>query len=299
MKLADVGMLVLLAAIWGAAFLFIRVAAPLLGPVVLVDIRVLLAGFVLLIGAVVTGRFSLPGSRWRQYLLLGPINAGIPFTLISVAELHITASFAAILNATTPLFAAVIAAAWSKTPLTAARLVGLLMGLVGVGVLVGWSPLPLSPVVLLSAGASLLAAAFYGVGGVYASRAFVGESPLTLSIWQQLAAGAVLIPFAVPGLPHATFTPGALIALLALALLATAAGYLLYFRLMANIGPTNTLSVTYLVPVFGLFWGGLFLHERVTVGTFVGLAIILASVTLVTGLRLQMPSTRLAAARRS
>ena len=251
----DLGMLLLLAALWGSSFLMIRVAAPVLGPLPLVDIRVFLAGGALLLYALAVGKRPALRARGRAFLTLGAINAALPFTLIAFAELHLSASLAAILNATTPLFAA----------------------------LVGWQAIPITPLVLASVGLSLLAALFYALGGIYASRTFAGVPSLTLAIGQQLAAGIWLLPFALASAPGTRITLGAVVAMLVLALAGTSLGYLLYFNLIARVGATNTLSVTYLVPVFGVFWGRLLLNEAIHLGTIAGLAIILTSVTLVTG----------------
>ncbi|HEY8599359.1 MAG TPA: DMT family transporter [Thermomicrobiales bacterium] len=291
MKLRDLGALVLLAALWGGSFLFMRVAAPALGPIVVAAMRVALAAFALLGYALAVG--LRPGWRaaWRQFLIMGGLNAAIPFTLITAAELHLTAGLAAILNATTPLFAALAAALWLGERLTLAKGAGLFLGICGVVVLVGWSPLPPGPLGFASIGASLLAALFYAVAGVYAKRTFVGIVPLRLALGQQLGATALLLPLAIPvGIataPTLRPTPGVIAAILALAILCTSVAYLLYFYLIASVGPTKTLSVTFLVPVFGLLWSTIFLHEPLGISTLLGFGLILLSVLLVTGLRLR------------
>ncbi len=285
MKPRDLATLLLLAAIWGASFLFIRVAAPVLGPVALMEARVLLASVALVVYALALRRFPELRPRWRAYLILGAINAAAPFTLIATAELTLTASLAAILNATTPLFAAIVAAVWLRERLTGRRALGLVLGLAGVAVLVGWSPLPLNGSVILAVVTSLAAALFYALGGVYSSRAFRGAPPLALAVGQQLGATAVLLPFVAVRPPVSAPSGAVVLTVLALALLPTAFGYILYFRLIANVGPTKTLTVTFLVPVFGLLWSAIFLRESVGAGTLVGLAIILSSLTLVTGMR--------------
>lgn len=288
MKARDVGALGLLAALWGGSFLFMRLAAPTLGPIVVATARVGLAALALLAWAAAIGQHPRVWAGWRQFMVMGALNAALPFTLITAAELHLTAGLAAILNATTPLFAALVAAAWLGERLTLAKGSGLALGLGGVGVLVGWSPLPPGPLGLASVGACLLAALLYAVAGAYAKRTFVGVPPLRLAIGQQLGATALLLPLALPiGIataPAMRPTPSVAAAILALAVLCTSVAYLLYFHLIASIGPTNTLSVTFLVPVFGLLWSALFLHEPLGPGTFLGLGLILASVLLVTGM---------------
>jgi drug/metabolite transporter (DMT)-like permease len=283
----DLGALILLAALWGASYIFIRVAVPALGPFVLMGARVALASGALALYAVILAR-GMPKfrSRWKEFLIVGATNSAIPFTLIAAAEIELTASLAAILNSTTALFVAVVAAVWIGESLTVRKVVGLLLGFAGVVVLVGWDPVPLNGAVLLAVGAMLAASLSYAVGGVYVKRTFAGVSPLAMTIGQQGAAAAILLPLAAVSLPgEAPPLPAALSAL-ALALLCTAVAYLLYFRLIENVGPTKTLAVTFLIPVFGLLFGVVLLDEPVGLGTLVGFAIISLGVALVTEIRL-------------
>lgn len=122
----------MLGALWGGSFLFIRVAVPALGPTLLMDIRVFFAAVALILYAVVLGRLGGLRTRWRQFLVLGGVNAALPFTLIAAAEINLTASLASILNSTTPLFTAVVAALWIGESLTARKMVGLMLGFAGV-----------------------------------------------------------------------------------------------------------------------------------------------------------------------
>lgn len=281
----QVGLLVLLAGIWGASYLFIRVASPVFGPFVLIEGRVILAGAVLWIYAAITGQMPDLRTGWQRYPVLGALSGAIPFTLIAASELYLPASLAAILNATTPLFTAVVAAIALGERLTPARLCGLALGTIGVGVLVGWSPVPLNGGLVFGVVTSLIAALSYGLGGVYASRTFHGVPPLTMAIGQQAGAAVLLLPFAAVALPRAHFTAPAFLNFLGLALLSTAIAYLIYYPLIKQVGPTRTLSVTFLIPLFGLLWGALFLHEHIGPGTLIGLAIILSSITLIAGVR--------------
>jgi drug/metabolite transporter (DMT)-like permease len=282
----DLAALILLGSLWGASFIFIRVAVPALGPFVLMDLRVLLAAAALILGAVAVGSLPKLRSHWGRFLVLGFLNAAVPFTLIAASEINLTASLAAILNSTTPLFTAMVAAVWIGEALRLRRIFGLLLGILGVVLVVGWTPLALSPVVLLSIGASLAAALSYGFGGVYAKRAFSGLPPLSMAIGQQAGASLLLLSPSAASLPGEVPSSGVVLSVLALALLSTALAYLLYFRLITSVGPTSTLTVTFLVPVFGLLFGALFLGEPVGAGMLVGLGVILSSVALVTGIRL-------------
>jgi drug/metabolite transporter (DMT)-like permease len=287
METRDLGALLLLGALWGASYMFIRVAVPALGPFALMGLRVALAASVLALYAAFLVR-DLPKfrSRWREFLIVGATNSAVPFTLIAAAEIELTASLAAILNSTTALFAAAVAAVWIGEALTMKKVFGLVMGLVGVAVLVGWDPIPLNSIVLLSVGAMLAASLSYAIGGVYVKRTFAGVPPLAMAIGQQAGAAVLLLPLAAVSLPEEAPPLPAALSALALTLLSTAVAYLLYFRLIENVGPTKTLTVTFLIPVFGLLFGVVLLGEPVGVGTLVGFGIILYSVALVTEVRL-------------
>lgn len=286
MNAKALGALVLLAGVWGGSFLFMRVAAPVLGPVPLVFVRVALAALALFAYAAAARKNVAVRPLLRRFLVMGLLNAAVPFTLISFAELRLSAGLAAILNATTPLFAALVAAVWLRDRFTTRQAIGLLLGLVGVGILVGWDGLPTEAILWASVGASLFAAVSYALAGVFAKRAFAGVPPLTLAIGQQTGASLLLLPVAVPTAiitaPSIRLTTTVIVAVLALALLCTSVAYLLYFYLIAAVGPTRTLSVTFLIPVFGLLWGVLFLGEAISTTTVFGLGVVLASVFLVT-----------------
>jgi drug/metabolite transporter (DMT)-like permease len=283
-KLRDVLLLFLLGAIWGASFSLIRVIVPALGPFVLAGTRAALAGLALLLYARIVGEYIGWREHWKQFLILGGINAALPFALISAAEIHLTASFGAILNATTPLFTAVVAAIWLKDRLTAKKMLGLAFGVVGVTVAVGWSALDLSLLTLLSVGASLAACLCYALGAVYAKVTFKKMSPVTLATGQMLGATVVLSLPTVAGAGLATpekISVPVILCLLALALLATSFAYLLYFRILTSAGPTAAATVTFLVPIFSIFWGSLFLGEEITIGLIVGFLIILSALFLI------------------
>ncbi|MBA2714700.1 MAG: DMT family transporter [Rubrobacteraceae bacterium] len=287
MRPRDFAGLVLLGALWGASFLFIRVAVPALGPFLLVWLRVGLAAAALLLYALAAGRLPKIRSRWRSFLALGFINAAVPFCLISTAEIHLTASLAAILNSTTVMFTAMVAAVWMGEALTARKVVGIVLGIVGVTVLVGWDPLPMSGIVLLSVAAMLTASLSYALGATYAKWSFSGIPPLGMAIGQLAAATALLLPFSVASPPGEVPSSSVAFCVLGLALLSTAVAYLIYFRLIENVGPTSTVTVTLLVPVFGLVFGVVLLDEPFGPGTLAGLGIILSSVILITGISLR------------
>ena len=290
MKPVHYGALLVLGAAWGASFLFIGVAVPEFGPLRLMFLRVLIAGLLLLVVARLTLRQT--GLRetlrlrenWRKYLIVGLLNSALPFTLIAFSELRLSVSLAAILNSTTPLFTALVAAAWGSEQLTGRKIVGVLLGVIGVGVLVGGAPLTLDRGILMAVLASLLAALAYGMGAVYAAK-HISSLPAAYASTAQLLAAAVWLAVPAAASPAIRPSPVTIGALAALILVSTTFAYLLYFFLLRNIGPTRTASVTFLVPVFGSTWAILFLHEPFSLSMLLGLAIILLSVGLVTGAR--------------
>jgi drug/metabolite transporter (DMT)-like permease len=254
-------------------------------------LRVLIAGLLLLVVAYATNPRDHIGAilrlrdNWRKYLLIGLLNSALPFTLIAFSELTLSVSLASILNSTTPLFTALIAAAWGSERLTGRKVWGVLLGVVGVAVLVGGAPLAIGPGEIVAVLASLTAALSYGTATVYAARHITGLPYAYASTVQLLAAAVVLaVPAAL--VPAAARPSTAAVAsLAALILLSTTFAYLLYFFLLKNVGPTRTTSVTFLVPVFGSLWAILFLNESISPGMIAGLAIILVSVGLVMGQR--------------
>jgi drug/metabolite transporter (DMT)-like permease len=274
----------MLGALWGGSFLFIRVAVPALGPFLLVELRVGLAATALFLFALAVGSMPKIRSRWRSFLVLGFLNAAVPFSLISAAEIHLTASLAAILNSTTVMFTAIVAAVWMGDPLTARKTIGIVLGIVGVSVLVGWDPLPLNGIVLLAVAAMLLASLSYALGATYAKQSFSGIPPIGMALGQLGGAVALLLPLAVVSLPERAPSTVVTLSMLGLAFLSTAVAYLIYFRLIENVGPTSTVTVTLLVPVFGLLFGVLLLEEPFGFGTLAGLGVILTSVVLITGI---------------
>lgn len=290
----DVVRLLLLAGLWGGSFAFIRVAAPELGAIWLAFARVALAFAALF--ALALGRRAVPPflAHWRSYAVIGIVNSALPFALFSFAEQYIGASTAAILNATSPFFGAIVAALWLKDALTWPKLAGMGLGLAGVVLLVGWQTEPLTGTMLVASFACLAAAFCYGVASVYAKRHMGGVPSAAMALYSQLTAAIVLAPalLFVP-LPSPP-TPLVIGNVVALALGSTALAYLLYFRLIATIGPARALTVTFLIPLFGVLWGYLFLGEPLTANALVGCALILGG----TWIAARAPAAALAQGRR-
>ncbi|HTQ77463.1 MAG TPA: DMT family transporter [Burkholderiales bacterium] len=279
---ADYARLLLLAAIWGGAFPFMRVAAPVFGPAWTAELRVLVGGLALY------GWLRLrgvdPGLRRhaRFYLLLGAVGIALPFALYSYAAMRAPASLLAILNATAPMFGLAWNASFRDERLTGRKLAGLALGIAGVALIAAPSEIAASGALSSAVAAALGACCCYGVVGVLVKRFARGATPRAMAAGNQLAAAAVLLPFAamVP-----TATPPTVLAaanLLALALLGSAVAFPLYFRLIADVGATRALTVTYLIPLFGVTWGYLFLGESLPASALASAALIVAGTVLVT-----------------
>jgi len=281
-KAADYTRLVALAAIWGAAFIFLRVAAPVLGPAWTAEIRVLLGGLALLAWFRLTG-FD-PGLRQhaRFYLLIGTVNIAIPFALYSYAAMHAQASLLSIVNSTAPIFGLALSASFGDERITLRKAAGLVLGVAGVALIVQPPGAAADPQFIRAVAAALGACCLYGVTGVLMKRFSAGASPRGMAAGNQLAAALVLLPL-LPMLPPLA-APSALVVanMLGLALLASGVAFLLYFRLIADVGATRALTVTYLIPLFGILWGWLFLGESLPASALAGGVLILAGTVLVT-----------------
>jgi len=273
-------LLVTLAALWGGSFVFMRIAVSAMGPVPLTFVRVTLAALVLL--SLAAARRDVPDlrTRWRGFAVIGLVNSALPFVLICFAEQTITASTAGILNATSPFFGAIAAALWLGEPLTARKSGGMALGLAGVALLVGLQPEPLTFTTGVAVAACLAAAVCYGLAGVYARKRMQGVPSFAIACGSQLSAAIALAPVlpfvSMPG----PVTSWVVFNVVALAVASTAIAYLIYFRLIADIGPSRALTVTFLIPLFGVLWGYLFLGEAITANMLAGGALIVAGTAL-------------------
>ena len=298
MKARDLALLLVLGAMWGSSFLFIKVAVAEVSPAFVVAARLFFSVVTLLAALPLLGRLSGGGAAipqvarlWRPLLVLGFLNAALPFFVISWGTQFLPSGTAAILNSTVPLFTAslVLALPWtSGDRLGALGAAGLLLGIVGVGVLVGgFGGLVEGPPgsgALAGAVAILLGSMSYAAGGLYARYSVKGV-PVAVSAVGQSAGGLLLtLPYALFALPERLPSLHVLGALVGLGVVGTGFSLLLYFRLIANVGPTRTATVTYLVPVWALLYGAVLLGEEVTARSVFGLVLILAGVAGVSGI---------------
>ena len=272
MRPADTARLVALAAIWGASFLFNRIAAPVLGPILTAELRTLIAGVALAAFFAFSG-FDADWRRWwRHYLIVGILTSALPFVLWAYAALTLTAGLMSVLNATSPMWAVLLG-----ERLTARRMLGLLLGVVGVALVTR----PDADFSVAPVAAALCAAFAYGLAGTYMRRKAAQVPSRGMAIGTQLVAGFLLIPLIPLWPPAGTPTPLVAASILALGLVCGAVAYVLYFRLIADIGPTGALTVTYLIPVFGVLWGALFLGETVSASMLIGAGLVLLGTVFV------------------
>ncbi|HWA11493.1 MAG TPA: DMT family transporter [Burkholderiales bacterium] len=281
MKSPDLARLVGLAAIWGGSFLFFRLSAPALGPLVTAELRALLGGLALLLWFRIAGTQLQLREHWRAYLVVGTFNSALPFMLFAFASMHLSASYAVILNASAPFWGAVFSALWLGERLTLKKVAGLLLGVVGVGLVMGLGLPQPEPMLYLASGACLLATMCYSLAGIYLRKTRRVLKSQGLATGSLLGAALVILPLTPLAPPQGAVTPTVVAGILGLALLCSTVAFVLYFRLVADVGPTRAMTVTFLMPAFGMLWGALLLGERVTWVMLAGCALILAGTALV------------------
>jgi drug/metabolite transporter (DMT)-like permease len=273
--------LLLLAAIWGGAFVFLRVAAPVLGPAWTAEARVLIGGLALLAWFRLTGVEVGLRRHARFYLVVGGVIIALPFALYSFAAMHAPASLLSIVNSTSPIFGLAWSAAFRDERITLRKAAGLVLGIAGVA-LVARPAAAADPLLGWAIAASLAACCAYGVTGILIKRTSSGASSRGMAAGNQLGAALVLLPLLPVLPPLAAPTPLVVANVLGLALLASGVAFVLYFRLIVDVGATRALTVTYLIPLFGVLWGWLFLGETLPAVALAGGVLILLGTLLVT-----------------
>jgi drug/metabolite transporter (DMT)-like permease len=274
--------LILLAAIWGGSFLFMRISAPTLGPAVLIEFRVLFAALFLFVVALVLKKRLDLRANWKHFFILGFFNSALPFLLFAFGARTLSASVLSVLNATAPMWGALVGAAWTRQPVGGRTVLGLVLGTLGVALLVGFDHVSSRPGAGIAVVAALAAALSYGIASQYA-RSAKSVDPFANAHGTMWASAVMVLPvlpfFPMSGPP----TVGIVAAVLALGVVCSGIAYILYFRLIEEVGTTSALTVTFLNPVFGILWGALFLGETIGWYTVAGSAIVLIGTALVTG----------------
>ena len=293
MRGRDLADLLALAALWGASFLFMRLGAAEFGPLALAFVRVAGASLLLLPLLWWQGHGAALQRHWRALLVIGLANSALPFALFALAALVLSTGLMSIFNATAPLWAALIAWVWLHDRPGASRALGMLVGFAGVAWLsIGKADLHadaagVSPA--LGIAACVAATALYGFGANYTKRATAAVPPLAVAAGSQLAATLLLTAPALATWPATPPGARAWGAAVLLALLCTGLAYMLYFRLIAHVGPARAISVTFLIPVFASLWGYIVLREVPTAEMLAGCAVILLGTALATGV-LRLPA---------
>ena len=284
MKPRDIFDLIMVAALFGGAFLFMRVAAPEFGAIPLIAVRLALAALFLL--PVIFARQGVGEilQHWRPITMIAILHYALPFSLFAYALLTLTGSFTAIVNASSPLFTGVIASLWIGERLPALRIVGLLVGFAGVVLLV-WDKVNWNLDAAGIAAAAAVSASFcYGVAVVLMKKHLSGVSPLAIATGSMVIGAIILLPFAAWLWPDAAPSENAWVMAAALGIACTSLAFVLYFRLIASVGPTKAITVTFLVPVFAVVFGAILLDESISVSMIAGGLVILLGTGLSTGL---------------
>lgn len=283
MKAAAAGELVGLAAIWGASFLFMRLGAGEFGPVALSAVRVAGAALVLLPLLLWRGQWGELRRHWRAIFLIGITNSALPFFLFSYAALSISAGLSSIFNASTPLWGALIGWWWLRDRPGAPRALGLAIGFAGV-IGLAWQKATFQPGGSGWAIAACLGAAMlYGLSANYTKKRLQGVAPMAVAAGSQFSAALALAVPAALWWPQAVPSGRAWLMVALLAVLCTGLAYLMYFRLIARVGASNAIAVTFLIPAFAVLWGWVFLGEPLTAAMAIGCAVILLGTALATG----------------
>lgn len=282
MKTKYFAQLVALSALWGASFMLIRIASPLLGPNVLAVLRIGMATATLAV-LMRAMRHRWPLQHWRELALVGALSVAIPFLLYAWAALHLPAGYSSLLNSTAVVFGIFAAAWWKEDTLTARKLIGCVCGFAGVALIVGLGPVEPSPAVILAALGCIGASACYGVSTSLMKRAISRMQPLEIAAGIHALALVMLLPGAVWSWPQAQFTAGALAAVAVMGIVTSGLAYWLHLRIMVHVSPVAAMSPTFMIPVFGVIWGHVFLGEQLGTGIYVGGALVLLASALVTG----------------
>ena len=286
MRLSQIAWLIALGAIWGSSFLFMKIAVPAMGPSVMMGGRITIAAITLSLVAWFLKK-SLPrGRQWTPAVVIGIFYTAIPLFMWGYAAQELSASLLSIINATAPLFGAALSLILLRERTSARGVAGLALGFSGVAVLVGGEGFGGGGTPVLSIAAAFLASLLYGAVSIYSQRVKVADPYANVlgSLW---VATVLMTPLMLLFPVRETPTLAAWSSVTTLGILCTAIAYVVYFRLIAQIGAAPTLTVTYLIPLFGVLWGAVFVGERIGVHHAAGAAMILAGITLVAKARRQ------------
>ena len=281
MPLPSLIRLLLLGMIWGASFLFQRITVPVVGAPFTAAIRIVLSALMLVFILRLLGRSLDLRRQWRAWLWLGTISAALPFLCFAYAARSLPAGYMAVINATVPLLTVLMAARMLRMRPSWSKRIGVVVGLLGVGVLARYGSLEMNRQTLIAIGLCFMASALYAYSSLFIRRRHAAVNPMVLAGASQLGAAVAILPLGLWNLP-ATLPPvGVTASLLALGLICTGLAYMLYFRLLSDVGSEKAVTNTFLVPVFAQIWGALFLGEHLTLAGALGFALVLLAIALV------------------
>ena len=262
MELKDWILLTALAAIWGSAFMFIKISAVDFGPILLVTLRLLIAGLVFMPFLLRKKKRSLFKAYLPAILIIAIVSNAIPFTMFAYASLGATSNMLGILNGTTAFLTTIIAYFWLKEAVTSKQIIGLFFGFIGVLILVNPSN---GSTTLIASLCAMIGSLCYAFNATYLQKYHSNSDKIVLIGWSMLFGGLFMIPLASFNLPNAMPDTNSILALFWLAVISTGVGYLAYVRLIDRIGAVKTATLTYLLPVFSIIWGAIFLQEKITI----------------------------------
>ena len=281
MPMSSLVRLLLLGMIWGASFLFQRITVPAVGAPFTASIRIVLSAMMLVVVLRVLGRSLDLRRQWRAWVWLGTISAALPFLCFAYAARTLPAGYMAVINATVPLLTVVMAALMLRLRPSWSKRIGVVVGLIGVGVLARYGSLGMSQQALVGIALCFIASSLYAYSSLFIRQRHSSVNPLVLAGASQLGAAFVMLPLGIWSMPDTLPPNGVIACLLVLGLICTGLAYVLYFRLISDVGSEKAVTNTFLVPVFAQIWGALFLHEHLTLAGAFGFGLVLLAVALV------------------
>ena len=274
--------LIILSAIWGSSFLFLRLATPEFGPVFLIEMRVLSGLIVLLPIVLLLDKFKEFKSNWKMIAIVSLMNMAIPFCFFAYSSLFIGAGLLSIINATVPMFTAVVAYAHYGEKLSKGGFLGLMLGFLGVVALMFNPNESLGSSGFLAIPSALFACSLYGIAINLTANNLRGVSGLTITTGGLFFSTLVLLPFAFLGQPEVLPKGNIWWSVFALGVICTGFGFIMFYRLVDRVGTSRAIMTTYLIPVFSILWGSIFLSEIITFNMVFGFILILFGVGLTT-----------------
>ena len=274
-------MLVSLGAIWGASFMFMRILSPVFGPVLTASFR-LLIGAVILISFSKGFKLSRVFTHWKMFLMLGAVSLGIPYFLFSLAALYIPSGLSAVLNSTSPMFSFLFSIFLFSERICIRKIIGLVLGTSGVFIISMDAVSVSQEGAIIGILACVVAAFLYAVTGVIIKTTAKDIDSRTLAVGNQLFGGLLLLPFVFIYPITGEVTLNIILLLIIFGALGSGLASMMYYKLMVEVGPLKTLTVTYLLPIFGVFWGYVILGELLSTEFLIGGVLIILGTILIT-----------------